>query len=54
MLFTPVFIRKTTCSGMMAQCGLHVPCKEADICMNNSYLCDIGDGQKVYGERDLL
>ncbi len=32
---------------MMAQCGLHVPCKEADICMNSSYLCDIGDGQNL-------
>ena len=32
---------------MMAQCGLHVPCKEADICMNANYLCDIGDGQNL-------
>lgn len=32
---------------MMAQCGLHVTCKEADICMNSSYLCDIGDGQNL-------
>lgn len=32
---------------MMAQCGLHVTCKEADICMNNAYLCDIGDGQNL-------
>ena len=32
---------------MMAQCGLHVPCKEADICMNSNYLCDIGDGQNL-------
>lgn len=32
---------------MMAQCGLHVTCKEADICMNSSYLCDIGDGQDL-------
>lgn len=32
---------------MMAQCGLHVTCKEADICMNDSYLCDIGDGQNL-------
>ncbi len=32
---------------IMAQCGLHVTCKAADICMNNSYLCDIGDGQNL-------
>lgn len=32
---------------MMAQCGLHVPCEEADICMNSNYLCDIGDGQNL-------
>lgn len=31
----------------MAQCGLHVTCKQADICMNSSYLCDIGDGQNL-------
>ena len=31
----------------MAQCGLHVACKEADICMNSSYFCDIGDGQDL-------
>lgn len=32
---------------MMAQCGLHVTCREADICMNSNYLCDIGDGQNL-------
>lgn len=32
---------------MMAQCGLHVTCQAADICMNSSYLCDIGDGQNL-------
>jgi len=32
---------------IMAQCGLHVTCKEADVCMNGSYLCDIGDGQNL-------
>lgn len=31
----------------MAQCGLHVSCEEADICMNNQILCDIGDGQNL-------
>lgn len=32
---------------MMAQSGLHVPCEEADICLTNSILCDIGDGQSI-------
>lgn len=32
---------------MMAQCGLHIPAKEGDICMNSNYLCDIGDGQNL-------
>lgn len=32
---------------LMAQCGLHVTCEEADICMNSAYLCDIGDGQNL-------
>lgn len=32
---------------MMAQCGLHIPCQEADICMNSNHLCDIGDGQNL-------
>ncbi len=31
----------------MAQCGLHVPCREADLCMNSRYLSDIGDGQNL-------
>lgn len=31
----------------MAQCGLHVSCEEAEICMNNQILCDIGDGQNI-------
>ncbi len=32
---------------IMAQCGLHVTCTAADICMNSGYLCDIGDGQDI-------
>lgn len=32
---------------LMACSGLHIPCKEADICMNNQVLCDIGDGQNI-------
>ncbi len=31
----------------LAQCGLHVTCEEADICMNSSFLCDIGGGQNL-------
>lgn len=32
---------------VMAQCGLHVPCESADLCMNSQVLCDIGDGQNI-------
>lgn len=32
---------------LMAQCGLHLPCKEAVICMNSNVVCDIGDGQNI-------
>lgn len=42
-----VAIKTVMLNCMMAQCGLHVTCREADICMNNSYLCDIGDGQNI-------
>ena len=42
-----VAIKTVMLSCMMAQCGLHVTCEEADICMNNAYLCDIGDGQDL-------
>lgn len=42
-----VAIKTVMLNCIMAQCGLHVTCKEADICMNNSYLCDIGDGQNM-------
>ncbi len=42
-----VAIKTVILNCIMAQCGLHVTCKEADICMNNSYLCDIGDGQNL-------
>ena len=42
-----VAIKTVMLNCMMAQCGLHVACKEADICMNSSYLCDIGDGQNI-------
>lgn len=32
---------------IMAQCGLHLPCESADICMRGQVLCDIGDGQSI-------
>lgn len=42
-----VAIKTVMLNCIMAQCGLHVTCKHADICMNGSYLCDIGDGQNL-------
>ena len=42
-----VAIKTVMLNCIMAQCGLHVTCRQADICMNSSYLCDIGDGQDI-------
>lgn len=42
-----VAIKTVMLNCIMAQCGLHVTCEEADICMNSSFLCDIGDGQNL-------
>lgn len=42
-----VAIKTVMLNCIMAQCGLHVTCKQADIPMNSSYLCDIGDGQNL-------
>lgn len=42
-----VAIKTVMLNCIMAQSGLHVTCKSADICMNSSYLCDIGDGQNL-------
>ena len=42
-----VAIKTVMLNCIMAQCGLHVTCRKADICMNSSYLCDIGDGQNL-------
>lgn len=42
-----VAIKTVMLNCIMAQCGLHVTCEEADICMNSSYCCDIGDGQNL-------
>ena len=42
-----VALKTVALNCMMAQCGLHVSCKAAKICMNSNYLCDIGDGQSL-------
>lgn len=42
-----VAIKTVGLLSLMAACGLHVPCKEADICMFSQILCDIGDGQSM-------
>lgn len=42
-----VAIKTVALNCMMAQCGLHVPCEQAEICMNSEILCDIGDGQNL-------
>lgn len=42
-----VAIKTVALNCLMAQCGLHVTCKEARICLNNQILCDIGDGQNL-------
>lgn len=42
-----VALKTVALNCMLAQCGLHVSCKDAKICMNSNYLCDIGDGQNL-------
>ena len=42
-----IAIKTVMLNCIMAQCGLHVTCKDANICMNSGYLCDIGDGQSL-------
>lgn len=42
-----VALKTVVLNCMMAQCGLHVTCKQANVCMNSNYLCDIGDGQNL-------
>lgn len=42
-----VAIKTVALNCLMAQCGLHVTCEKADLCMNNMILCDIGDGQNL-------
>lgn len=42
-----VAIKTVMVNCILAQWGLHVTCREADICMNSSCFCDIGDGQNL-------
>lgn len=42
-----VAIKTAALMSAMACSGLHVPCKEASICMHNEILCDIEDGQNM-------
>ncbi len=42
-----VAIKTVALNCLLAQCGLHVAAEQADICMNNLILCDIGDGQNL-------
>ncbi len=42
-----VCIKTVGLLNMMAQSGLHVPCKSANFTMNSKVLCDIGDGQNI-------
>ena len=42
-----VAIKTVALNCFMAQCGLHVACEEAKLCMNSNFLCDIGDGQNI-------
>lgn len=42
-----VAIKTVGLNCLMAQCGLHVSCEKAEICMNNQIMCDIGDGQNI-------
>ena len=42
-----VALKTVALNCMMAQSGLHVTCRQAEICMNSNFLCDIGDGQNL-------
>lgn len=42
-----VSIKTVGLFSLMAQCGLHVPCEKAKLCLNRQLLCDIGDGQNI-------
>ena len=49
-----VAIKTVMLNLVMAQCGLHICCKNADICMNSGYFCDIGDGQNISDNRSTF
>jgi len=42
-----VSIKTVALNCLMAQSGLHVTSRKAEVCMNSYYLCDIGDGQNI-------
>lgn len=42
-----VAIKTVALNAMLAQSGMHVACKKGVFCMNDAYLCDIGDGQNI-------
>ncbi|WP_124065409.1 DNA mismatch repair protein MutS [Clostridium sp. E02] len=42
-----VSIKTVGLFSLMAQCGLHIPCERAKLCLNRQLLCDIGDGQNI-------
>ena len=42
-----VSIKTVGLFSLMAQCGLHIPCKDGQISLFNQVLCDIGDGQDI-------
>lgn len=42
-----VAIKTVGLFSLMAQCGLHVPCREGTFTMNSGVYCDIGDGQDI-------
>ncbi len=42
-----VAVKTVALTCLMAQCGLHVACRRAELCMRSNYLCDIGDGQSL-------
>ncbi len=42
-----VALKNVALTSLMAQCGLFVACRQAELCMNSNVLCDIGDGQNL-------